>query len=625
MTEALGRSFASLRIPNYRRYFTGQLVSLSGNWMQTVAEIWVILTLTGSGVAVGATTALQFLPILLFGAWGGVLADRWPKRNLLVVTQTAMAVPALVLWALTASGAVEPWMVFGLVFVRGAVNSVDNPTRQSFVIEMVGADRVVNAVGLNSVLIHAARILGPAGAGALILTVGVAPCFLINAATFGAMILALRAMDPQRLSEPPRPESEDERGVGAALSYVRGEPTLLIPLVMMAVVGTLAFNYQVLLPLLGRFTFDGGASAYTALAVAMAVGSVAGALATGARGRVTERLLVGSAAAFGAAALLAAAAPSLPLALAAFVPLGAVSVTFAAGVNSTLQLEASPAMRGRVMALYSVVFLGSTPIGGPLVGWLAEVAGPRAGLVLGGVAALSAAAGGWYAFARRRGEEAPLAAAARPALERVAPELAAGRRGWGRLRRRGAVAVEAGRADQPQRLQRRRGLDVEAHPVALLDRRHRRLAPAPHERDQDGVARTNGRHLRIDPAETADDEREEAHRPEAQERDSSGALGGQAGGGARPGEDPRHRIGGAPGAPEVDAHRGRDEPPPPGDRERDGVAVAVRDDDADRAECRCHARHQQHGASQQVTEQHQRRRSRSRKPVGPETTASASR
>ena len=200
MSAALRRSVTSLQIPNYRRYFAGQIVSLSGNWMQMVAEMWLILELTGSGVAVGVTSALQFLPILLFGAWGGVLADRWPKRNLLVVTQTAMAVPALVLWALTASGAVEPWMVFGLVFVRGAVNSVDNPTRQSFVIEMVGADRVVNAVGLNSVLIHAARILGPAGAGALILTVGVAPCFLINAATFGAMILALRAMDPQRLS-----------------------------------------------------------------------------------------------------------------------------------------------------------------------------------------------------------------------------------------------------------------------------------------------------------------------------------------------------------------------------------------------------------------------------------------
>ena len=180
MSAALRRSFSSLQIPNYRRYFAGQIVSLSGNWMQMVAEMWLILELTGSGVAVGVTSALQFLPVLLFGAWGGVLADRWPKRSLLLVTQAAMALPALALWGLTATGAIVPWMVFALVFVRGAVNSIDNPTRQSFVIEMVGADQVVNAVSLNSVIVHAARILGPASAGVLIATVGVAPCFLLQ-------------------------------------------------------------------------------------------------------------------------------------------------------------------------------------------------------------------------------------------------------------------------------------------------------------------------------------------------------------------------------------------------------------------------------------------------------------
>ena len=179
--------------------------------MQMVAEMWLVLELTGSGIAVGVTSALQFLPILLFGAWGGVLADRWPKRSLLIVTQTLMAAPALALWALTALGAVEPWMVFALVFVRGSVNSIDNPTRQSFVIEMVGADRVVNAVGLNSVLVHSARILGPASAGILIATLGVAPCFLLNAATFAAMIVALRGMDPARLAHPPAPDAAARR------------------------------------------------------------------------------------------------------------------------------------------------------------------------------------------------------------------------------------------------------------------------------------------------------------------------------------------------------------------------------------------------------------------------------
>ncbi len=228
MSAALRRSFGSLEIPNYRRYFAGQIVSLSGNWMQMVAEMWLILTLTGSGVAVGVTSALQFLPILVFGAWGGVIADRFSKRRLLIVTQTLMAAPALALWALTAAGVVAPWMVFALVFVRGAVNAVDNPTRQSFVIEMVGSDRLVNAVGLNSVLIHSARIVGPAGAGILIATIGIAPCFLLNAATFAAMIFALRGMDPARLSEPTAPDA-DAAGVRAAIAYVRSEPSLADP------------------------------------------------------------------------------------------------------------------------------------------------------------------------------------------------------------------------------------------------------------------------------------------------------------------------------------------------------------------------------------------------------------
>ncbi len=395
------RTFASLAIPNYRRYFAGQVVSLSGNWMQTVAEMWLVLQLTGSGVSVGLTAALQFLPIMVFGAWGGLLADRLAKRRLLLVTQSLMALPALALWGLTTSGSVEIWMVYALVFARGAINAIDNPARQSFAIEMVGADRVVNAVALNSVIIHTARIVGPAAAGAVIALVGVATCFLINALSFAAMLVALRAMDPRALHTP-EPAARAAGQVRSALRYVRRTPNLLIPLAMMAVVGTLSFNFQVLLPLLASLTWDGTASLYTALAVAMGVGSVAGALVTGTRGRAGPRLLVGAAAAFGVIELLVAVAPTVELQLAALVPLGAVSVMFAAGVNSALQLAVEPAMRGRVMALYSVVFLGSTPIGAPLVGWIAEVAGPRAGLVLGAVAALVAAAGAHAAFARVR-------------------------------------------------------------------------------------------------------------------------------------------------------------------------------------------------------------------------------
>jgi MFS family permease len=394
LSAAVGRTFASLRVPNYRRYFAGQIVSLSGNWMQIVAEMWLILQLTDSGIAVGATSALQFAPILLLGAYGGVLADRFDKRRLLMITQVAMAVPALVLWALVATGSVEPWMVMALVFARGTVNALDNPTRQSFVIEMVGPERVVNAVSLNSVVVHCARMAGPAAAGVLIATAGVQACFLVNAVSFTAMLIALRLMEPATLARP-RPVARERGALRAALRYVLRTPALAVPLAMMALVSTLGFNFQVLLPLLAKFTFHGGPETYALLASSMAAGSIAGALAAGARGRVTLGLLIGASAAFAAFSLLAAGAPTVPFAVAALALAGAAAVTFAAGVNSTLQLNVEPAMRGRVMALYSVVFLGSTPLGGPLVGWLAETMGPRSGLLLAAVAAFAASAFAW--------------------------------------------------------------------------------------------------------------------------------------------------------------------------------------------------------------------------------------
>jgi MFS family permease len=412
LTAALNRSFASLRIPNYRRFFVGQLVSISGNWMQTVAEIWVILALTGSGLAVGFTTALQFLPLLLVGAWGGLIADRVPKRRLLITTQALHVIPPLALFALVVTGGLSPVAVYVAVFARGVVNAVDYPTRQAFVMEIVGADRVVNAVSLNSVLIHAARITGPAIAGLLIATVGVEPCFALNAASFGVMIAALAGMDAGAL----RPAALEPRRAGAVragLCYVRATPQLWIPLGLMAIVGTLGFNFQAILPLLARFTFDGGASAYAALVTAMGIGAVVGALANGARATVTPALLAGAAIGFGALALLAAGAPSLGLEMLLLAPLGAANVTLAASVNSALQLASEPEMRGRVMALYSVVFLGSTPIGAPLAGWLSESIHPRAALVMAGVAALVGGILARLAFERAR--PAPPTASARPA------------------------------------------------------------------------------------------------------------------------------------------------------------------------------------------------------------------
>ncbi len=384
------RTFTSLRVPNYRRYFTGQVVSVTGNWMQIVAEMWLIVQLTGSGAAVGLTAGLQFLPLLLFGAFGGVLADRLDKRRLLTVTQTLMVLPAVALWALTASGAVQTWMVFALVFVRGTVLAFDNPARQSFVSELVGSDRVVNAVALNSLLVHSSRIAGPAVAGGLIALVGVSACFLANAMTFVVMIVALRLMDPSSLVRGERAPREPGQ-LRAAFSYVWNDRALRVPLLMMVVIGTLSFNFTPLLPLFASQVWHGGSSTYAALTAIMGAGSVLGALAAGARGRVTPAILVGSAALFGTAELAAGLAPTLAIQLAVLVPLGAASVTFAAGVNSWLQLRAADGMRGRVMALYAVVFLGSTAIGAPFIGWLAEIAGPRSGLFAGAAAALATA------------------------------------------------------------------------------------------------------------------------------------------------------------------------------------------------------------------------------------------
>lgn len=395
----LERMFRSLRTRNYRLWFFGQTVSQSGTWMQSVAQGWLVVKLTGNAFDLGITAALQFAPVLLFGAFGGLVADRFDKRKVLLVTQTAFTVQATVLWALVASGSVRLWMVWTLASVYGFINVIDNPSRQSFAVEMVGSDALANAVGLNSVIVNSSRIVGPALAGILIATAGMSWAFLVNAISFAAVIGALYAMRPSELHRRP-PVARAKGQIRAGWRYAWRAWELRVPLLMMAVIGTLAYNFSVVLPLYAHDVFQRGGGTYGALTTAMGIGALAGALAIASRRRPSYQLLVGVTLAFGVLILAVAAAPTLPLTLLLLVPMGAASVMFIATANSLLQLNSSGAMRGRVMALWAMVFLGSTPIGAPLIGFLAGRYGARFALGLGGVATLLSAI--WAGFALRR-------------------------------------------------------------------------------------------------------------------------------------------------------------------------------------------------------------------------------
>ncbi|WP_083507200.1 MFS transporter [Frankia sp. ACN1ag] len=385
-----GGTFAALRIPNFRRFLTGQVVSLCGTWMQTIALGWLVLSLGASGTALGLVTAAQFLPVLLFGPYGGLIADRTNRRQLLMITQVGSGLAALALGVLDLTGTARLWMVAVAAALIGLCSAVDNPARQSFVQEMVGSDHLPNAITLNSVTVNAARIVGPAIAGVVILAVGTAGCFLINAASFGAVLVALHRMDTSALYERP-PVHRAPGQLRAGFAYVRRTPALRIPLIMMLVIGALSYEFQVVLPLVARETFGGNAATYSMMTSAMGAGAVIGGLLVARRRRIGVRPLGVIAGAFGIAFLLAAAAPSIELELAALVLVGGTSVAFISTGNATVQLSADPAMRGRVLALWSVAFLGTTPFGGPIAGWVAQTFGPRAGLLLAAGAALAAA------------------------------------------------------------------------------------------------------------------------------------------------------------------------------------------------------------------------------------------
>ncbi|MEO8692406.1 MAG: MFS transporter [Acidimicrobiales bacterium] len=396
------RTFAALQVRNFRLYILGQTISQAGTWMQQIGQGWLVLRLTGSGTALGIVIACQALPVLFFAPAGGLLVDRVDKQKLLIITQLLSGVLALVLWALTATDTVEVWMVYGLALMLGFVLVFDNPVRQSMPIELVGPELLTNAVSLNNINFNVSRVFGPALAGVTINQLGISPCFLLNGVTYATVVIALLMLRKDELHIQPR-QARAGRQVREGLRYVWRTPQLRVPVILMFVVGMLTYETGVTLPLLAKDTFHGGAGTYSLFTAAMGVGAVIVGLGYAARMNVTRGLLLRVTVVLGIFMFVSAAAPTQGIELAALVALGGASVTFLVAANATLQLATPPEMRGRVLALWSMAFMGSTPIGGPLVGWIGEHVGPRWSMFVGGAGPLVAAAVAWPMLARLHG------------------------------------------------------------------------------------------------------------------------------------------------------------------------------------------------------------------------------
>ena len=397
------KTFGSLKTRNYRLFAAGQVVSNTGSWMQRVAQDWLVLDLThNSGTALGITTGLQFLPLLLFSLWGGVIADRYSKRRILMVTQTVMGVLALLLGVLVLTGTVRIWHVYALAFALGLATVVDNPTRQAFAVEMVGRDGMANAIALNSAVFNLARIAGPAVAGVLIGLVGTPAAFLVNAASYGAVLVGLKLMRPEEL----HPAQRARRGPGQlreALAYVRARPALWMPMILLFFVATFGMNFQVTTALMSRTVFHTGASAFGLASAVFAFGALGGALLAARRGNPTLRLLLATSFAFSVLEIVTGVVPGYLTFLIALVPTGLTLLMFTTAANSSTQLNTAPDMRGRVMGLYMLVFLGGTPLGSPLAGWVAEAYGARMAMIAGGVISVAATVVMTFLLARSRG------------------------------------------------------------------------------------------------------------------------------------------------------------------------------------------------------------------------------
>jgi MFS family permease len=419
--EARRGTFAALRTRNFRIYLAGQFIASNGTWMQTIAQDWLVLQLTHSPSAVGIAMALQFLPMLLFGMYGGVLADRYPKRRLLMITQSASGVLAALLAVLTISGEIRVGQVYLLALAGGLVFVVDNPTRQVFVNEVVPAADVRNAIALNSAAFQSARLIGPAVSGVLIGAVGCGWAFAANALCYLGPLIGLAVIRVDQLS--PAPPLERAPGqLRATLRYVAARPHVAWTIALVGIIGTFGLNFPVVLTAMASTTFHGGAALYGAFNVALAVGSVTGALIAGGRANSRLRALIALGALFGLAQTAAAFAPALSLFLVALLAMGVSNLALQAMANSSVQLWIAASQRGRVMGLYALVFTGGTPLGGPLVGWITETFGPRAGMSLCGIVPLVAAAaiGGVLARSSRRSRSGPPPSASWPAARTAA-------------------------------------------------------------------------------------------------------------------------------------------------------------------------------------------------------------
>jgi MFS family permease len=383
-------TFNSLSVRNYRLYYIGQIVSTSGTFMQTVAQGWLVLQLTNSGTALGIVSALQYLPLLILGPWGGVIADRYNKRQILFFTQSFAGLLALALGALVVSGLIQLWMIYILAFCLGLNSVIDNPTRLTFYIELVGPERLRNAVTLYSTLVNVSRVIGPATAAGLIAGVGIGACFLINGVSYFAVVLTLAMMNKSDISvSQPIPRGKGQLLEG--IKYIISTPVIGYPLLVMAILGTFTYEFQVTLPLMAKNVLHSGAGGYAYLTAAMGLGASVGGLYFAGQKRGSPSRIGPAAFLFGLAVLAVSLMPDLHLAGIAMAVVGFCSINYSTLGSTTLQLESSPEMRGRVMSFWSSSFLGMTTIGGPIIGAFAELAGARASLALGGSAAIFAA------------------------------------------------------------------------------------------------------------------------------------------------------------------------------------------------------------------------------------------